>query len=82
MTTQMIIWMDPEVKSRFNKLARAEGKTTSQMVRELIEDYIKERDIGTYVDDLWDRIGGKLKSKGVGQRDIGKTIKEVRKSRR
>ena len=82
MTTQMIIRMDPEVKDRFNKLARVEGKTTSQMVRELIEDYIKERDIGTYVDDLWDRIGGKLKSKGVGKRDIDKTIKEVRKSRR
>ena len=65
MTTQMIIRMDPEIKDRFNKLARVEGKTTSQMVRELIEDYIKERDIGTYVDDLWDRIGGKLKSKGV-----------------
>jgi hypothetical protein len=82
MTTQMIIRMDPEVKDRFNKLARVEGKTTSQMVRELIEDYIKERDIGAYVDDLWGRIGGKLKSKGVGQRDIDKTIKEVRRSRR
>jgi len=82
MTTQMIIRMDPEVKDRFNKLARVEGKTTSQMVRELIEDYIKERAIGTYVNDLWDRIGGKLKSKGVGHRDIDKTIKEVRKSRR
>lgn len=79
MTTQMIIRMDPEVKDRFNKLARVEGKTTSQMVRELIEDYIKERDIGTYVDDLWDRIGGKLKSKGVKQRDINRAIKEARK---
>jgi predicted DNA-binding protein len=82
MTTQMIIRMDPDLKNRFNRLARVEGKTTSQMVRELIEDYIKERDIGTYVDDLWDRIGGKLKSKGVKQRDIDIAIKEVRKSRR
>jgi predicted DNA-binding protein len=78
----MIVRIDPEVKERFNKLARVEGKTSSQMVRELIEDYIKERDIGTYVDDLWSRIGGKLRSKGVRQRDIDKTIKEVRKSRR
>jgi predicted DNA-binding protein len=82
MTTQMIIRMDPDLKDRFNKLVRMEGKTSSQMVRELIEDYIKERDIGTYVDDLWGRIGGKLRSKGVRQRDIDKTIKEVRKSRR
>jgi len=82
MTTQMIIRMDPDLKDRFNKLVRMEGKTSSQMVRELIEDYIEERDIGTYVDDLWGRIGGKLRSKGVRQRDIDKAIKEVRKSRR
>lgn len=81
MTTQMIVRIDSEVKERFNKLARVEGKTSSQMVRELIEDYIKERDIGTYVDDLWSRIGKKLKSKGVKPRDINRTIKEVRRSR-
>jgi len=81
MTTQMIIRIDPEVKDRLNKLARVEGKTTSQMVRELIEGYIKERDIGTYIDDLWERIGGKLRSKGVKQRDLNKAIRETRKSR-
>ena len=81
MTTQMIIRMDSEMKNRLNKLARVEGKTTSQMVRELIEDYIREKDIGTYIDDLWDRIGGKLRSKGIRQRDIDRTIKELRKSR-
>ena len=81
MTTQMIIRIDPEVKERFNKLARVEGKTSSQMVRELIEGYIKERDIGVYIDDLWERIGGKLESKGVKQRDINRAIREARKSR-
>jgi len=81
MTTQMIIRIDPEIKGKLAKLARMEGKTTSQIVRELIEEYTKERDIGTYIDDLWERIGGKLRAKGVRQRDIDKTIKEVRKSR-
>jgi macrodomain Ter protein organizer (MatP/YcbG family) len=81
MTTQMIIRIDPEVKVKLSKLARMEGKTTSQMVRELIEDYTRDRDIGAYIDDLWDRIGGKLKSKGVGQRDIDRAIREVRRSR-
>ncbi|MDP3017414.1 MAG: ribbon-helix-helix protein, CopG family, partial [Deltaproteobacteria bacterium] len=55
MATQIIIRIPPEVKDRFSKLARMEGKTASQMVRELIEDYIKERNIGTYADDLWSR---------------------------
>jgi len=81
MTTQMIVRIDSEVKERFNKLARVEGKTSSQMVRELIEGYIKERDIGVYIDDLWGRIGGKLRSKGVEQRDVNKAIREARKSR-
>ena len=81
MTTQMIVRVDPEMKERLNKLARGEGKTTSQLVRELIEDYIKERDIGVYIDDLWGRIGGKLKSKGIRQRDINRAIKEARRSR-
>lgn len=31
------------------------------MVRELIEDYIKEHDISSYIDNLWDRVGKKLK---------------------
>ncbi len=49
MTTQMIIRIDDKVKNRLTKLARIEGKMTSEMVRELIEGYIKERDIGTYI---------------------------------
>ena len=79
MGTQMIIRIDPDIKNRLSKLARVEGKTTSQMVRELIEDYIKERDISAYVDDLWNRIGGKLKSRGVKPSDTDRAIKEVRK---
>jgi hypothetical protein len=69
------------MKKRLNRLARVEGKTTSQVVRKLIEDYIKERDIGPYIDDLWDRIGGKLRGKGISQRDISGAIKESRRSR-
>ncbi len=78
MTTQMIIRIDDEVKNRLNRLARLEGKTTSEMVRELIEERIKERDIGAYIDDLWNRTGKKLKSKGVTPAMIGKAIKASR----
>lgn len=79
MTTQMVIRIDDEVKSRLNKLARLEGKTISKMVRELIEERIKERDIGAYVDDLWNRIGAKLKSKGVTTAEINNAVKAARK---
>ncbi|MDD1744919.1 MAG: ribbon-helix-helix domain-containing protein [Candidatus Methanoperedens sp.] len=79
MSTQIIIRIDDEVKNRLNKLARIEGKTTSEMVRELIEERIKERDIGSYIDDLWNRTGRKLGSKGVTPATISKAIKASRK---
>lgn len=81
MTTQMIIRIAPEIKEKLSRLARVEGKTTSQMVRELIEDHIKERDIGSYIDNLWNRIGGKLRSRGVKPKDIERAIKEARRKR-
>lgn len=82
MSTQMMIRIDPEMKEKLNKLARGEGKTSSQMVRELIEEYIKGRDIGSYIDDLWNRIGEKLRAKGIRPDDIGRIIKEVRRKQK
>jgi predicted DNA-binding protein len=81
MSMQMIIRIDPELKDRLAKLARIEGKTTSQLVREVMEDYINERDIGAYINDLWKRVGDKLESKGVKLMDIDKAIKDARKDK-
>jgi len=78
----MLIRIDPELKEKIQQLARYEGKTTSGMVREIIEDYVKERDIGTYVDDLWRRIGKKLRSKGKKQGDIRQEIIRARQPRK
>jgi predicted DNA-binding protein len=77
----MIVRIDTELKDRLSRLARNEGKTTSQMVRELIRDYVKERDIGAYIDGLWSRIGAKLASRGVRPADINKAVAETRKKR-
>lgn len=82
MSTQLIIRMDPEIKERIDKLARTEGKTTSQMVRELINDYIKEHDISSYIDGLWDRVSRKLKSKGATPAAVDNAIRGVRKGKR
>jgi hypothetical protein len=78
MTTQMIVRIDVELKTKVSKLAKAEGKRVSEVVRELLEDYVKDRDIGSYVDHLWTRIGGKLASRGVGPNDVSRIIREVR----
>ncbi len=81
MSKQMIIRLDPELKDRIFKLARAEGKPASRMVRDIIAEYVKERDIGDYIDNLWARIGKKLKSKGVTPRRIEAAVRASRKSR-
>ena len=78
MTTQMMIRIDSELKSKVSTLAKAEGKNVSEVVRELLKDYIRDRDIGLYIEDLWNRIGSKLTSHGLRSRDIPKIIKEVR----
>lgn len=78
MTTQMIVRINPELKTKVNNLAKAEGKSVSEVVRELLEEYVRDRDIGLYIDDLWGRIGGKLSSRGLTSKDIQRTIREVR----
>jgi len=78
----MIIRMDPKLKERLGQLARSEGKSSSQMVRELVEEYVNEHDIGSYIDDLWDRVGRKLRAKGATPASVSKAIKEVRKGKR
>jgi len=74
----MIVRIDPELKAKVNNLAKTEGKSISEVVRELLEDYVKDRDIGLYIDDLWKRISTKLTSRGFGPKDIKRVIQEVR----
>jgi len=78
MTTQVIVRIDPKLKEKINKLAKAEGKNISELVRELLENYVKERDIGKYIDDLWERMGTKMKKRGITPSDVDKVIKQVR----
>ena len=78
MTTQMIVRIDSDLKAKVSNFAKAEGKSVSRVVRELLEDYVRNRDIGSYIDDLWERIGGTLKSRGIGPKEIRRVIRDVR----
>ena len=79
MSNQMIIRIDPALKDKVSYLARTEGKSISEIVRELLEGYVRDRDISLYIDDLWERIGNKLTSRGITVDDIQQTIDEVRR---
>ena len=76
--SQLLIKIDEDTKKKVSRLARQEGKTTSTVVRELIEEYIRERDISSYIDGLWDRIGAKMRSKRVRPEDLPRIIREAR----
>ncbi len=77
MTIQMIIRVESGLKDKVSKLAKSEGKNLSELVRELLENYTKERDMGNYIDDLWSSIGKKLSVDNV-ESDIEKAIRQVR----
>ncbi len=78
MSNQMIVRIQPELKAKVNTLAKAEGKSVSEVVRELLDGYVKNRDISSYIDDLWDRVGSNLKTRGVRRSDIQRAIKDAR----
>ena len=78
MTTQMIVRIDPTLKNKVNNFAKAEGKNTSEIVRELLENYVKNRDISSYIDDLWSRIGTKIEKQRFSSDNIDSVIQKVR----
>ncbi len=78
MTTQMIIRVDDTLKNKITQLAKIDGKNLSDLVRELLIKYTKERDMSAYIDGLWDNIGDKLVSHNISETDIDAAIKKVR----
>jgi predicted transcriptional regulator len=78
----MIVRVAPETKAKLTQLARNEGKSTSQVLRDLIDAYIRERDPEAYIDELWNRVGGALQSNGVVVGDVDRAIAEVRQRKR
>jgi predicted DNA-binding protein len=79
MNTQLLIRIDGETKEKLGRLARKQGKSYSQMVREILGEYVKDRDIEGYVDDLWRRIGLSLKAKKAKSADVAAAIRAVRR---
>lgn len=78
---QMMIRIDEETKERFQRLARMEGKNASEKVRELVESYIRKADISLVAEDLWERVGGQLRQRGVTEADVERAIRESRNQR-
>jgi len=78
MATQMGIRIEPSLKDKASRLAKSEGKNLSELVRELLEKYTKERDMGAYIDNLWTKIGSNLSKNNITESDVETAIKQVR----
>ncbi len=78
MATQMIIRVEPILKNKVSQLAKAEGKNLSELVRELLEKYTKERDMSAHIDNLWDKIGQNFSQNNITEKNIEEAIKQIR----
>ena len=78
MSTQMIVRVDSSLKNKASQLAKIEGKSLSELVRELLVNYTKERDMSAYIDRLWNRIGQNFSQNDILEADIEKAINRVR----
>jgi len=81
MSVQMIIRVDDDLKEKVNRLAKAEGKNLSEVVRGLLTKYAKERDATAYIDSVWSNIGESLTQVGASEKSISDAIKQVRSSK-
>ena len=77
----MIVRKVPQLKMNASCLANRDGKNLSEVIRDLLESYVKKRDIGAYIDQLWKRIGDKIAEKGFTEDDIDSIIQDVRKNK-
>lgn len=83
MATTMIIRIDDLKKERIAQLAKREGKSVSTILRELIDTYLKERDISLYMEDLWNRVGTQMKDSGIDSEEkVNRLIHQYRKERK
>jgi len=78
MTTQLIVRVEPELKEQVSRLARAEGKTASEVVRELLTQYVQERDMAAHIDRLWAAIGAQLPAEARDPDYVQEVIRKVR----
>ncbi len=53
MMSQMIIRIDDSLKNNVSMLAKSEGKTTSEIVRNLLAEFVREHDSSSYIENLW-----------------------------
>ncbi len=82
MAESILLRLDHDLRERVVQCARYEGKTVSQLIRQIIFNYVQERDISGHIDSLWVRIGKQLDGGSTPSQKIDRVIKQVRARRK
>jgi len=75
---QLTVRIDENLKGHLQNLARQEGKSTSDIVRSLVERYVRDRDRGAGLRALWDQMQQNAEEAGAGPEDVDRAIRAVR----
>jgi len=78
MLTRMTIQINSELKSKIEYIAKLEGKSAGKLVGELFEEYVRNKYIDYYIDDLWNRIGENLLKSDFNPDEVVRIVHEVR----
>ena len=79
---QLTVRIDEDLKGHLQNLARQEGKSTSDIVRSLVERYVRDRDRGAALRALWNRMQQNAEETGAGPEDVDQAIQAVREKSR
>lgn len=76
---QLTVRLDDKLKEQLSSLARSEGKTTSDVMRMLVRQYVRDRDRSAFLENLWEHMQQNARAAGRSQEDVDEVIAQVRK---
>jgi len=79
---QLTVRIDDELKGHLQALARREGKSTSDVVRSLVQRYVQDRDRGAALQALWEQMRQRAEEAGASSKDVEAAIESVREKSR
>ena len=79
---QLTVRIDEDLKGHLQELARREGKSTSDVVRSLVQRYVQDRDRGAALQALWEQMRQRAEEAGASPKDVETAIESVREKSR
>ncbi len=79
---QLTVRIDDDLKGHLQNLARQEGKSTSDVVRSLVQRYVQDRDRGAALRSLWSRMQQNAEEAEADPEEVDQAIRAVRKESR